>query len=257
MLLEGGENEIPIGYQGFQFQYQLPPNAPSSINARFASINYEIEARLVLPQSYDLVAKRVFTVIRVEDLNARPELRNPETQVITKNFGSSIKGQPLTLKVTIPKSGFALEEDIKLSIEYSNSSGANVLRTRVKLIKYERYKCVTEHKELTGFKSVLGHGIVGGHRSGESKFFVKNVATSSAEGCKGNFKKTFIHTFQVPPNLPVSTGKTSRMYQVYYELKVTADLIWPILWRKVSMTFPITIGEVSISDPSFFNFFLR
>jgi hypothetical protein len=232
--------EIPAGIHKFNFDYKLPDDIPGNVSGYYGAIKYEIEARLDLPWKFDLSAKKALTIVRIEDLNLLPELKNPLEHEILKSFGCfSCNTGPLLFKVKIPKRGYALGENLNLIIEYSNYSDNTIKCTRVALIKCEKYTCI--HTQTGRVGGVLSDF----HIPGESKLFRSKVMETEAEGCSKKSECNVKHIFQIPSNIPVSNQNCSKILQISYELKVTAESN-PCV--REAIIFPITVGHVAIVE---------
>lgn len=244
-ILIGGPSKnhtlIPTGLQKFDFEFKLPLEIPGTASGSFASIKYEIEARLDVPWKFDLGVKKAIVVIRIEDLNLYPELKQSQEKEITRNVGylCCVSG-PLIFRASIRKSGFAIGENLVISIEYSNSSNRKVSGTLIKLFKCEKYTCIHKPSEKRGLFSFSQ-----GHNPGDVKFVSIHFLQSRAEGCIENSENSFRHSIKIPSNIPIINEKYSRLFQVYYELKVSPEFAY---FGDKSLTFPITIGNVAIRD---------
>lgn len=60
---------IPVGYQRYTFQFQLPNNIPSSFEHRYGHVRYTVKAVLDRPWKFDQECKTAFTVVSILDLN--------------------------------------------------------------------------------------------------------------------------------------------------------------------------------------------
>ena len=73
--------ELPTGRHTFPFQYQLPPNLPSSFEGGVGYVRYQVKCKIDKPWKFDHKTKTPFTVISVLDLNSMPAYS------VSSNFG--------------------------------------------------------------------------------------------------------------------------------------------------------------------------
>ena len=64
---------LPAGKYSYPFQFQLPPNLPSSYEGEFGYVRYYVKAVITKPWRLDYVTKTAFSVLSALDLNAVPE----------------------------------------------------------------------------------------------------------------------------------------------------------------------------------------
>lgn len=64
---------LPPGKYSYPFQFQLPPNLPSSFEGQHGYIRYWVKATIEKPWSYEHVTKTAFSVISALDLNSLPD----------------------------------------------------------------------------------------------------------------------------------------------------------------------------------------
>lgn len=223
--------EVPIGIHSYKFRFQLPAALPYSVEGEFGHIRYKIEAKLDISWSLcDLHAKTPFTIARNEDLNLFPELRiAQEIEEVKKFCWGLCDSKPLSVKIRLSKSGFALGENIRMLIEYNNMSNHNVENTIISLSKKEKYICSDPVKKDRVCKT--------------------KIVETTADGVRGNSEAKIEHLLQIPQTLMTSNRRYSQVYQIMYELKfiVVTDgcSSSPIL------KMPITIGSIAIRDVPF------
>ena len=68
-------DQHPPGHTTYPFQFQLPPNLPSSFEDAHGNVRYCVEVKVDRPWKFDYKAKRPFTVNAVYDLNLEPRAR--------------------------------------------------------------------------------------------------------------------------------------------------------------------------------------
>ncbi|KAL7027417.1 hypothetical protein ACKWTF_005431 [Chironomus riparius] len=198
---------------------------PYSLKAKHGKIEYRIESVLDVPWRFNKECSVPFIVARYDDMNLRNDLKfgqaSEEMETFCCCFCSS--GQ-LTLKASIPISGFAIGQNIPIDIEYSNQSDIDVIRTEIKLIKIVKFTSSTPQvKTKTIPETIL-------------ETFTDGVAKRSAAKFTSNSKlPTVMHT---------SNEHCTRILQVSYKLEITAKVSG--IRSNVSVPISITIGTSPI-----------
>lgn len=133
---------MAAGIYRYDFEYLLPPNIPASFEASYGEIRYYIEAKLDIPWAFDKEFIEEITVVRFNDLNLFPDLRNPIEEEEIRHFCCLFcQSGPLIMTVSLPHSGFAAGQTIPILIEYVNKSTTNVEQTWIcleQVIEYNR-----------------------------------------------------------------------------------------------------------------------
>jgi hypothetical protein len=220
--------EVPVGIHTYKFRCQLPPNAPYTVDGKFGNVRYKVDTKLDISWSLcDLHTKIPFTVARTEDLNIYPDLKVPREIEKEKKFCWPIcKSSPLKIKIRLPKSGYAVGENIQIFIDYENLSNYSVVNTAISLIMKEKFVCsdpVTKDKVM---KSA--------------------VVETFADGVKSNCEANIEHFLQIPQTLMTSNRHICEVYQISYELKIT--ILTNGLTSSPVLKIPITIGSIAIRD---------
>lgn len=131
------------------------------------------------------------------------------------------------MKVTLPRTGFAVGEAITVAIELNNESNKRISHTEVSLKKRERF--VGAVGDICDISST-----------------VSKIHSPGVDGRKQNFSNVKI---EVPQDLLTSNDKFCRIYQIMYEIKITA--IWKRLFKPLLNPYkgpfiriPIVIGTI-------------
>lgn len=248
----------PCEYK-FPFTYQLPLNLPYSIEADLAHIRFSIKAKLEIAWGFDMGHEIQFQVIRYDDLNYYPELKEAiEIDKVRKVFLSCIsdRSKRLIFTVILEKSGFALGEIARIRIEYQNKSNIKVKKTLIQLIKIEKFNSqgtayatgYARHVPIgKGYSRKYSHS-VGAQTSGNSLVKKTKVTTETAEGVSKNVDASVEHFLKIPQDLQTSNEKFSRIYQIFYKLKITA-IANSFFSSQLVIKVPIIIGNVAIINP--------
>lgn len=64
---------MPTGKYSYPFQFQLPPNLPTSFEGEYGHVRYWVRASIEKPWKFDHMTKKAFTVVSALDLNSLPE----------------------------------------------------------------------------------------------------------------------------------------------------------------------------------------
>lgn len=244
-----------VGNHSFPFTYQLPLNLPYSVESEFAIIRFWIKAKLIIAWGSDLDHLIPFNVIHKDDLNLFPELKKPiEIEKITNLSAYSCYKKPLNITVKLDKTGFACGENVRVTIEYQNKTNIQVINTLIELLKYEKLiyqkavfrasRCVPLEK---GYKQHSPHDFSLRRVNNYSLVKSTTVASEKAEGVGSNKIARIVHYLKIPEDIQASNERFSRIYRIYYYLKVTAVIRGMLKSPKI-LKIPITIGNVAITD---------
>lgn len=220
--------EVPVGIHTYKFNCPLPPELPYSVEGEFGHIRYKVDAMLDIQWSLlDLHAKVPFTVSRLEDLNVFPELKLAQEVEENKKFCWGIcDSNPLLIKIRLPKSGYALGENIVMTFEYNNMSKHSVDRTAIVLIQKEKFICTDPVRKDRSKKT--------------------QVVATAAKGVGKNSSVKFEHALEIPQILMITNRRYSQVFQITYELKIT--VVTDGCSSSPVLKIPVTIGSVSIRD---------
>lgn len=229
---EGGPKFIlDPGVYKCNYVFELPANIPYSMcvsggtfSTSQGTISYHIEA--VVDEPYKLRKQVGFNVIRNDDLNLYPQLKNPLKCVEKKNFFFFFsKDKTLHMSVSIPYSGFVVNQRIPITVDYKNESTVNIYQTTVKFIKV-----------LTLVLPREGNPKI--------KKKVTVLSTGSAVGVEAKSSKSFTTDIIVPRVLK-SNDKFCYVVTITYFIEIIAEVDDCFhLSKKIRL--PVTIGNVPI-----------
>lgn len=225
--MDGKVIEVAAGCYTYEYNYNLPANIPSSVRCLKGNIQYKVEVNVVIPWSLNLRAEKLFQVVRFEDLNLFPKLRSPYEVEEAKTFCCCCcKSGSMILKVWIPRTGYAMGENITITIELNNKSSRKVVYTSVELENVVIYTSTSPQEDTTDSKQKLASG----------KF----------QGIGGGELVKFDATLQIPNDIMLSNIGYCQVLQIIYIVKVTA--ITSGLSVPPLVEFPITIGSVGLNN---------
>lgn len=210
------------------FECQLPSDIPYSVATKLASIRYKVVTKLTFANNKALKSEKAFVVARNDDLNLLPNLRFPYEAEKFRTFLNCLCGIPgsLTMKVSVPRTGFALGETIPVGIELLNESSKSVSHLEVSLKKHER------------FVGTAGDIL-------DTRTTILKVRSPGVGKRKQNFSTVQI---EVPPrDLLTSNDQYCKIYQITYEIKIKAPIT---RCNPPFIRIPIVIGHVGIRSSS-------
>lgn len=122
---------IPLGGHRFPFRINIPSSAPSSLQGKMGTIRYEIQG--VVRMSDTSLCKSDPISVSVShrvNIAAEPYLLLPKRQEVHKMVSSFPWGSfPLTLAISVPKTGFCVGEEIPLTVYFGNGRIRSVYLT--------------------------------------------------------------------------------------------------------------------------------
>ncbi|CAG9540652.1 unnamed protein product [Cercopithifilaria johnstoni] len=136
------ERILPIGRHEIPFSFTLPKTLPTSFEGDFGFIRYTCKAVCERPWDVDIVSKRAFTVIGIEDINQDPEVMEPvcETNSISSVKFCCQKQGSITVKMSVDRTGFTPGEKIQVNIVITNDSTKMIRCITLKMKQYVDYR---------------------------------------------------------------------------------------------------------------------
>lgn len=233
-LLEVATNESSGRRHFFKFSCQLPAHIPYSIERKqkkvHGSIRYAVNASLDMPSNLILHAQETFTVVQTENLKFFPELNLPiETEKI-KTFGClCCKSRPLIITAFIPRSGYALGEEILVTISIVNRSSTNVVSTVIKLIRIETFMSQNPDERILKVR--------------------ENITELQSNAVKAGERVSFEELIKIPKTIPITNHQCCRVFKVSYELKITARTNG--INSSPEIHIPITVGVIGFESKGY------
>lgn len=217
--------EMDKGEYIYPFEYELPVELPYSAEGKYGEIYYGIKVILDIPEELDKEIRLPITIIRYEDLNFMPLLKYPKKEEISKRYClfwmCCLQSAPLTLKVTIPYSGFSPGSKIPITIEIDNQSHVNVKCTKITLKGLHTfsfdYPAASKHVE---------------------KYRLDYKLTM---GCLAKKTVKLEESLRVPDMLNPSNNHQCRIFQITYVIKVCTIVDEPN--ESIYVHIPCTIGS--------------
>ncbi|KAK3538907.1 hypothetical protein QTP86_020167 [Hemibagrus guttatus] len=204
----------------FPFKFLIPATAPTSYEGAYGKIMYKIRAFLDTPRfSKDYKIEKPFYMLNKVNLNDVPEIYEPNTSTITKNFSYMlVKNGTVVLVAKTDQRGYTEGQVIKVSAEIDNQSGKNTGHVVAGLIQRVTYRTKKPTHEVRMIAEVEGAGVKAGKRA--------------------EWKEQII----VPP-LPLSSLAGCNLIEINYFIQVS------LKYPEMLLTLPIHIGNVAV-DPS-------
>jgi hypothetical protein len=192
------------------------------VKAKHGKIRYNVEASLQTDWEFDVYSKTSFSVIRFEDLSDRLDLMMPiNDETVTKFCCFSCVTKPLTLRASIPFSGYVPQQTIRVTIIVDNRCGFDVSQTTISLKKIFTFISQTPEARVWS----------------ERKTLLKNVV----EGAKNGRETKIFGILEVPQFTLPTNDDISSVVKVSYHIKVSLDVVGFI--RSPSLKLPIVIGS--------------
>jgi len=202
----------------------LPTEIPSSLNGKYGKIRYYVEACMATEWEYDIYAKTPFTVIRLEDISKRIDLMEKRCQETISAFGCfGCKTKALYLKASIPFTGYASGQEIRVTIYIFNKCGFDVSRTVISLKRQHTCNSIKPEKKV----------IV------DSKSITKTIC----EGVKNNCEKKILGVIAIPKMTLNSTENSltiNPICKLSHFIQVSACVIG--FYQSPKVEFKVTIG---------------
>lgn len=133
MMLQPGSYRYP-------FQFQLPPDTPSSFEGHCGRVRYYVKATMDIPWAFDDELTSYFTVLQLLDLNTLPQATNPGDAEGSKTLCClCCKSGPITGKHRIDRLGYVPGEAIPIMAECINHSSRDVKMTSMQLVQVTSY----------------------------------------------------------------------------------------------------------------------
>ncbi|CAJ0580629.1 unnamed protein product, partial [Mesorhabditis spiculigera] len=242
----GTKQKIPAGEHRYPFAFQLPVRCLPSYEGCYGHIRYEIRAEVDRPWKFNHKTSMPFTVVTISDLNLTPSLRTPlsNSQCIKTGLPLFRKGH-VSVKVSIPKSGFVPGESIPITLRVENSSSKDMEAVDV---------VMNEHSDFIALRC-------GGD------FPIESAFVHTHGGNQRRHHKRQVARMRIPLKIPkhstaeqtvnlripaVATSFQCAIIQVYYNLKVTVSSAATFNSSVISK-FPIVIGNVPMQTISYAN----
>jgi hypothetical protein len=129
--------EMPLGVHRYNFEFQLPLAAPSSVEGIRGSIRYYVIANLDVPWSFDKECKVELKVARKDDYSRFLENTVPQTVEEEIDTSTCFKAsKPLYVTATIPQKVFTPGATIPITIHLDNQGRFNLERIQIRLKQY-------------------------------------------------------------------------------------------------------------------------
>ncbi|XP_067666559.1 arrestin domain-containing protein 3-like [Haliotis asinina] len=151
---EAGDNvTLSAGRYAYSFQYQLPPDIPSSFEGALGRVRYWLRGVITKPWTYDDTTKKLFTVANLLDLNAEPEamqgLRGEDQETLCCLCCTS---GPISCRFQIDRCGFVPGEAVPIKAEIINHSNRKMKRSFAELCMVVTYH--TTKRSRTNIKKI-------------------------------------------------------------------------------------------------------
>lgn len=238
--------QIAIGVYNYPFSCLIPSTVPYTFEGNYGFVRFKVDANLDIPWAKDLHSEMAFTVMRYDDLNLIPLLKNPVEVEESKVFCTFLcNTKPFAMTLQLPKQGYALGEVVPVRVTLVNESSVNVTGTTLNLERVFKYCAMTYSKEDCEL-----------------------VMSKSCRGVDAGQRITFDEQFVIPLNAYTSNDNFCKVLKIMYRVELHAttgrcatpiiaitDLCLRPLFASISDTFltprlylPITVGNIGFTD---------
>ncbi|KAL7040027.1 hypothetical protein ACKWTF_000224 [Chironomus riparius] len=224
--LYGQDIQINQGIHQYNFECQLPDNLPYTLDMKYGSVAYYTES--VLENSFGpyKTVRKTFTIVRFDDLNLFPELRKVRNIERVVTFGFALwKSKPLVMNAIISCTGFAVGQNVPVTIEYKNNSNVEILRSKVTLLRRVTY---TSHDPIA------------------KKVENEKIFVAYAAGVKQGESKSFNVKFYIPLSMKSSNRRYCPIIAIDYAIEVIGEVNG--YHRNLTILFPITIASLPLRN---------
>ncbi|XP_071102891.1 arrestin domain-containing protein 3-like [Haliotis cracherodii] len=184
---DGDTPTLPAGRYTYPFQYQLPPNLPSSFEGTVGRVRYWLKGTILKPWKFDDTTKRAFTVVNLLDLNAEPEaMQGLRGEVQETLCCLCCTSGPISCRFQIDRCGFVPGESIPIKAEIINRSNRKMKRSFAELYMVVTYHAPKKSRTNTKKLGEISHGEI---LPGESDIWtgdllpIPPVPPSKLNGC--------------------------------------------------------------------------
>lgn len=180
---------------------------------------------------YDKTFEKPFRVDRYEDLNYMGGMRDPREVVKRKDIDSPSwifwKGASgyVIIKGSIPKCGYASEEQISVDVEINNQSTVDIESVSISLQNVNNYVCQTPWAKLEKSTNMILNEVI-------------------AHGVKAGYTSKIKEKLVVPAKTPITSVMYCNVFQISYHVQVSIKFK---RWNNnLSLIIPVYIGSVGL-----------
>ena len=222
---------LEVGRQNFSFQFQLPPNLPSSFEHFNANIRYSLVAFIDIPWAFNKYCILNITVLSTVNLNLTPQLKQSvTTKDATTMCCLCCKSDPIVVTLSLAKTGFVSGEKLAFNSIIDNKS-SYVIKQIIFSLEQDIY-CETRQKNRIFNRTVT------------QIVFDKIVSKNSCEEwCNALVK--------IPPVCPSSSINTGKIINISYNAKLKVVPAGAHLSFEIKI--PIVMGTIPFSEANVLN----
>uniref|UniRef100_A0A158R5V4 Arrestin_C domain-containing protein n=1 Tax=Syphacia muris TaxID=451379 RepID=A0A158R5V4_9BILA len=216
------ERILPEGRHEVPFSYTLSKSLPSSFEGEYGYIRYTCKAICERPWDFDIVSKRAFTVVGIEDINEDTKLLQPCSVSVSNSpvRFCCMKQGSVSAELSVGRTGFTPGEMFYVNAKIKNDSQKTLKSSCLRVKQNVTYRA----KTFAGYENVkLSSKTVCKNEQGEvnpnSCFYWKN-------------EKVVLPS--IPPRL-----SSCKIIEVTYRLELDVDSV-------VTAAIPIHIGTIPL-----------
>lgn len=233
------------GTHTYNFSCILPQQLPTSYEGAKGYIRYTIRVALERPWKFDHTYRVGFTVLKPIDLNLEsPVLRYPSQGEVIHTFCCGpCKSPPMSIKVSLPQSGYVPGQTVALVADISNQS-----RIKVEMVKFILQQVIHYHSSTPHNKTLE-----------EVNDICQQIILTTDDKELNQLQQNL-----VIPAVPPTISKLSRVININYELKVEVKVrgahVNPVVRIPLTIgTYPLVnyqpISVQGVTEPSSWDVF--
>ncbi|XP_053691033.1 arrestin domain-containing protein 17-like [Sabethes cyaneus] len=229
----GNPIDLVTGVQYHYFKFDIPANAPTSMEGKYGHVRYAIKVTLERPWKHDHNFQIPFTVLAKADLSAdHPAFKTPIKVVDELRFYCWIcRSSPLIVTGSVKRSAFVPGDSIDLTLDVNNLSKEDVSEIIIKFQKVMRFISQIQLIEQT---QILAENQM-------TKYETVEIQKTMPVAKQSNI--TYEKNFLVGPLTPTE-NQNSKIIQIGYQFDI---LVKPKLsTKKIELTIPIIIGSAGL-----------
>ncbi|XP_065226247.1 arrestin domain-containing protein 17-like [Planococcus citri] len=219
-----GKFELTPGQYLYPFSVTLPPNIPASFVGIHGRIFYYAKVTVMFEKHDNAEKKSYFRVVNLLNLNHYPALRSPTVVERYRRFYQCccFPAGKISLTASVPRSGFAKNETIPLSLKANNDSFFSIR---------EIFIYVNRKTEW---------------RSGENrKFTIEKLKTINIRALNSNTTRSWVESVQMPlAEFPFI--ENCQIIRMRYEIQVKVDT--ENTNCDLDLFIPISIGDIPLTE---------
>jgi hypothetical protein len=216
---------LEVGVQNFPFEFQLPPNLPSSFDHFNGKIRYSLTALIDIPWAFDKYCTLNITVLSIVNLNLTPHLKQPvNVQDVKTMCCLCCKSDPIIVTLSLSKTAFVSGEKLTFNTIIDNKSSYIIKQI---IFSIEQNICLKAKNKHRTFSRTVTQTV-----------FEKNVGKNTCE--------EWSNLVPIHPVCPSSSSSLSKIINVIYSAKLMVVPAGAHL--SFVLQIPVVIGTIPFGE---------